>query len=97
MALPALKPKRRSVTHQLSVRSQDNSTEVCTNPSACDSRPVPLCSLTAVQAKHSRSQSSDVIRTSENSRKFRVRGNRHLKTASFAEKINVQNSQKLRP
>jgi hypothetical protein len=33
------------------VPSDDNSTEVCTNPSACDSRPIPICSLTVVHAK----------------------------------------------
>jgi hypothetical protein len=47
--------------------------------------------------KYFRFQSNDVIRTSENSRNFRVSGKRHLKTASFAENTNVQNSQKLRP
>src|SRR5882672_197633 len=89
--------------HALSTRrysaatSDDNSTEVCIIPLACDSRPIPLCSLAVVQAKYFRFQSNDVIRTSENSRNFRVCGKRHLKTASFAENTNVQNSQKLRP
>src|SRR6202040_3650689 len=38
-----------------------------------------------VHVKYFRFQSNDVIRTSENSRNFRVSGKRHLKTASFAE------------
>src|SRR6201999_2533221 len=50
-----------------------------------------------VHVKYSRFQSTDVIRTSENSRNFRVSGKRHLKTDSFAENTKVQNSQKLRP
>jgi hypothetical protein len=53
------------------VVSDDNSTEVCTKPSAWDSRPAPIYSLTVVHVKFSRFQSTDVIRTSENSRNFR--------------------------
>src|ERR1700722_11207590 len=58
------------------VVSDDNSTEVCTKPSAWDSRPVPIYSLTVAHVKCFRFQSIDVIRTSENSRNFRVSGKR---------------------
>src|SRR4030081_321269 len=55
------------------VVSDGNSTEVCTTPPARDSRPVPICSVTVVHVKYLRFQSSDAIRTSENSRNFRAK------------------------
>src|SRR3984893_6724894 len=96
MAEPIVIDPAPACHYSVIVVSDDNSTEVCTTPSARDSCAVPIYSVTVVHVKYLRFQSSDVIRTSENSRNFRVSGKRHLKTASLAENTNVQNSQKLR-